>query len=96
MADFTNLGKFLKQKRQVADISQGVLAEKLGGLHPQFVSNWERGLCAPPSHCIDTLISVLRINREDMVEVMVQDARSGIEMKILKKRASRKVQNSRR
>lgn len=86
MAEFSNLGTFLKQKRIDSGLTQNELATKLGDVHSQFVSNWERGLCAPPSHSFHKLIEVLKVNRQKLVDVMVEDSRATIEAKILKKK----------
>lgn len=88
MAEFQNLGNFLKQKRVDSGLTQSELAAKLGDVHSQFVSNWERGLCAPPSHSFQKLIDVLKINRDRMVEVMLEDSKLVIESKVLKKKKS--------
>jgi transcriptional regulator with XRE-family HTH domain len=85
MAEFTNLGKFLKKKRSEKKLTQKDLALALGGMNSQFVSNWERGLCAPPSHSVEDLIQILKINRQALVNVMLADARISIEARILKK-----------
>ncbi len=69
--------------------SQAELAEMLGGMHPQFVSNWERGLCAPPSNSFNTVIKILKIDRSELVNVMMEDSRAEIELQVLgKKRVS--------
>lgn len=87
MAEFHHLGAYLKQKRVDSGYTQAELASSLGDLHSQFVSNWERGLCAPPGHSLHKLIDLLRLNREKLVEVMLQDSRSAIESKIYKKKS---------
>jgi transcriptional regulator with XRE-family HTH domain len=87
MAEFHNLGIFLKQKRADAGYTQAELASSLGDVHSQFVSNWERGLCAPPGHCFQKLIDLLKLNREKLVEVMLADSRVEIESKVYKKKA---------
>ncbi|MEZ0390715.1 MAG: helix-turn-helix domain-containing protein [Pseudobdellovibrionaceae bacterium] len=87
MAEFHHLGAYLKQKRTDAGYTQVELAEKLGDIHSQFVSNWERGLCAPPGHSLPRLVDILKLSRERLVEVMVQDSRAGIMAKIYKKKA---------
>jgi transcriptional regulator with XRE-family HTH domain len=92
MAKFSHLGRYLKQKRIESDYTQMGLADTLGDMHSQFVSNWERGLCAPPSHKFQKLISVLKLNREKMAELMLEDSRIMIEEKIyLKARSNRKA-----
>lgn len=90
MAEFNHLGTFLREKRLEKELSQAELARTLKDVHVQFVSNWERGLCAPPSHSFQKLIEVLRLNREDLVEVMLRDSRSVIESKVFKKKMSLK------
>ncbi len=86
MVEFQNLGNFLKAKRTEAGYTQQELAGKLGDIHSQFVSNWERGLCAPPGHSFQKLIELLKINREKLVDVMMEDSRNVIEAKVMKKK----------
>ena len=87
MSEFHHLGSFLKRKRIDSGYTQAELASSLGDVHSQFVSNWERGLCAPPSHCFQKLIEVLKLSREKLVEVMLADSRVAIEAKVFKKKA---------
>lgn len=91
MTEFTNLGNFLKHKRIEANLTQRELAHALGDMNSQFVSNWERGLCAPPSHCFQKLIELLKVNREQLVEVMLEDSKMVIEAKVYKKKAKKKL-----
>jgi transcriptional regulator with XRE-family HTH domain len=86
MREFGKLGQFLKDARAARDLTQREVAEKLG-LHVQFVSNWERGICAPPGHSFQKMIQLLRLSREELVEVMLLDARSFIQSKVYKKKA---------
>lgn len=90
MAEFNHLGTYLREKRLEKDLSQAELARTLKDVHVQFVSNWERGLCAPPSHSFQKLIEVLKLNRDELVEVMLKDSRSVIEGKVYKKKAGAK------
>lgn len=87
MREFSNLGNFLKNKRIERNLTQRELADALTDVHSQFVSNWERGLCAPPSHCFQDLIELLKINREALVNVMLEDSKATIEAKVYKKKA---------
>lgn len=41
-------GKWIKKTREGRDLSQSLVAEKVGYDSGQFVSNWERGLSLPP------------------------------------------------
>lgn len=85
MREFTKLGKFLQSKRLESKLTQRELASKLSNMDSQFVSNWERGLCAPPSHAFEKIIDVLKLNREKLVEVMLEDSRKTIVAKVFKR-----------
>jgi len=87
MAEFKNLGLYLKEKRIEHGYTQAELAEELGDVHSQFVSNWERGVCAPPGHCFQYLIEVLKLNREKLIHVMLTDSKLLIEAKVMKKKS---------
>lgn len=90
MAEFLELGTYLKEKRQSENMTQSELSEKLGDVHAQFISNWERGLCAPPGHCFPKLITILKLNREKLVKVMLLDSKKVIQTKVLGKAALEK------
>ena len=79
--EFSNLSKLLKEQRVKASFTQSEIAEALK-VHVQFVSNWERGQCAPPAHCFDKLIDILKVSRQKVVEAMVADAKSAIEERV--------------
>lgn len=82
--EFQNLGKLLKKTRMAAGFSQAQLAKKLK-VHVQFVSNWERGICAPPSHCFQQTLDILKVSRQKVMAVMLLDSKKAIEIKIYKK-----------
>jgi len=85
MLEFRNLGQYLKQKRLGLDLTQSELANMLGNVHVQFISNWERGLCAPPNHCFEKLIETLNLSHKKLVKVMVEDSRNIIFAKVYNK-----------
>ena len=88
--DFQDLGLYLKEKRLSAGFTQTELSQSLK-VHVQFVSNWERGLCAPPSHCFHHLIDVLELNCDLLVSAMVSDSKRAIEAKVFKKKKKAKA-----
>lgn len=90
IGEFQNLGVYLKEKRLSAGFTQTELSQSLK-VHVQFVSNWERGLCAPPSHCFHHLIDVLALSRDQVVNAMVSDSKRSIEAKIFKKKKKAKA-----
>jgi transcriptional regulator with XRE-family HTH domain len=92
MAKFKHLGSYLRDRRIDADISQTEIAKVLQYSHSQFVSNWERGLSAPPMKDLPRLIKLLKLNRETLVEMMVEDSRAEFEARVyLKKKQKQSV-----
>jgi len=55
---FKRAGKYLQTIRERAELTQVEVADKLK-LHPQFVSNWERGICMPPRSAFKKLATML-------------------------------------
>lgn len=100
MAEYSNLGLYLKQKRKEAKLTQAQVSEKLDGtVHSQFVSNWERGQCAPPNHCLFKLAQILNLDQKDLMKAMLADQRAALESKLnvnssSSESASRKIGNA--
>ena len=67
------LGNYLKIKREKAGVSQNKLAFRLGYTSPQFVSNWERGLAAPPPKALRKLVSVLSISERELLKIIMRE-----------------------
>lgn len=72
-AKFETTGNVLRSYRELRELSQAKLAKEIG-IHVQFVSNYERGLCMPPSHCMPKLIKALRVIRSDLFMAITMDA----------------------
>jgi DNA-binding XRE family transcriptional regulator len=75
---FVEMGKVLKSIRVEKGMTQAEVAEAIG-VHSQFVSNWERGLCAPPKDCLPKLRETFRIGpktQERISHAMVKDFKS--------------------
>ena len=82
------IGKYLRQKREALNITQGFIAEKLGYSSSQFISNWERGVCGPPAHDmkkIKKLIKILQVEPEDYIDRVIKEERLRLEKGLLKK-----------
>lgn len=52
----------LKEARQKKALSQRDISERLGYNTPQFVSNWERGLSAPPIESLNQISEILELD----------------------------------
>ena len=70
---FKVLGDFLQSKRVKAGLSQGDVATKLGYSSPQFISNFERGLCAPPLNKLKLLVQLYDLNGEEVLKLMLKE-----------------------
>ena len=58
------LGRFLKEKRKHAGFSQADVSQRLGYASHQFISNWERGVSAPPAKIIVELARLYEVETE--------------------------------
>ena len=63
-----NLGTFLKRKRQDAKLTQKDIAQEMGYTTPQFISNWERGLIAPPLPTIKKIITLYKCDADEVYD----------------------------
>ncbi len=70
---FSVLGNFLQTKRTKIGLSQGDVASKLGYSSPQFISNFERGLCAPPLNKLKLLVQLYDLNGEEVMKLMLKE-----------------------
>ena len=68
-----NLAKYLVDKRKSSGLTQKELALKLGYISPQFVSNWERGLSAPPIGSLKKIASILNTSADDLFSIFLED-----------------------
>lgn len=81
----SELNKYLRVARKGTDITQLQLAKKLGFASPQFVSNWERGICKVPTNTLAKLITILKLDPDCVIELRMRDNRA-ILMRALGKR----------
>ena len=65
------LGEFLQQKRNAAGFSQLDISTKLGYSTPQFISNWERGVAAPPINALKKIAQLYGISADELFEVVL-------------------------
>ena len=66
------LCNYLLKAREMKGLTQKELAAKLGIASDQLISNWERGLCAPPIKKISTLASVLDIKFDPTFDLVMK------------------------
>lgn len=85
--EYKNLGQYLKRKRIEAGLSQTQLAKSMGYPCGQYTSNWERGVCAPPTDGMETVIKMLKLDRKKILDAMVKDFEESVRQKLFKKKA---------
>ena len=67
------LGAFLREKRLAKGLSQASVSSQLGYSSPQFISNWERGVSAPPLKALGVLVRLYGLTRDELIDVIVQE-----------------------
>ena len=73
MSKYKNCGEVLKALREELDLTQIDLAHRCR-CHSQFVSNWERGICLPPSLEMNRMLNALPARRVTEFIKMLTDA----------------------
>lgn len=74
MSDKVNkLAIFLKEGRVKAGLSQKEVSEVLNYDTPQFISNWERGIAAPPISILKRLAELYKISSEKLFDVVLAE-----------------------
>ena len=87
--DFKELGNYLKRKREQQSLTQGQVAEVLGYLSPQFVSNFERGLCTPPLEALRVLVELYKIPEKEIVRIIMRQQEQTIREELFSKKKRR-------
>ncbi len=72
---FTELGAFLKRSREAASLTQREASNKLKYASPQFVSNFERGIAAPPLSKLPILQRLYKIPGERIIALYLAGKR---------------------
>lgn len=70
--DMNLLASFLRSHREQSGISQAEVAKKLGYSTPQFISNWERGLSAPPFNALKKLATIYKVDADELFKVLLE------------------------
>lgn len=63
------IGKYLKQKRKEAKLSQGHVGYEMGYCTSQFISNIERDIALPPLKSIKDYCEILLMSKKDRNEL---------------------------
>ena len=71
-----HLGQFLRDKRVDAGLTQAEIAGKLGYSSPQFISNFERGLCSPPLKNLKALVKLYKIDANELIRLILDEQKN--------------------
>lgn len=66
------LGKYLRDKRVEAGLTQLQIASKLGYGSPQFISNIERDCCVPPQRVLRGMVRAYKIPTEELLLLLLE------------------------
>ena len=70
--NFTMLGNYLQRQRRAAGFTQREVSNALGYSSAQFISNFERGIAAPPAKKLKTLINLYGLKRPEVIARLVR------------------------
>ncbi len=79
------LSAFLRETRIEKSITQLQASRALGHSSPQYISNFERGLCEPSLETAMKLCELYGIPRRQLYDIMVEMYQIELEAKIFKK-----------
>ena len=65
------MGTYFKRMRKQSGLSQLEVSKRLGYGSAQFISNWERGLAAPPLEKLGALVKMYGVNPEEVFQFIM-------------------------
>ncbi|MGE0632592.1 MAG: helix-turn-helix domain-containing protein [Pseudobdellovibrionaceae bacterium] len=80
----TQLAEYLTEKRLNAGLTQTEIARVLGYTTSQFISNWERGLSAPPLEVIKKLAKLYHVSSDELFKVFLEDSVAQFEANLVR------------
>ncbi|MBY0315545.1 MAG: helix-turn-helix domain-containing protein [Bdellovibrionales bacterium] len=74
-----SLARLLRQSREQQYLTQRQVSDRLGLLSPQFISNIERGVCAPSPKILKRLIVIYKLDRSEVSSILLEMSRFKIQ-----------------
>ena len=84
--DRKKLGNYLKEIRESAEMTQADVSTKLGYTSPQFISNIERGISVAPLRTLARMVTLYKVNPENVVKIILESQKKLLREKLLKTR----------
>lgn len=69
--NYTELGSYLQASRERRGLTQRQVSTKLGYSSPQFISNFERGISAPPIKKLKQLTSLYVLRPFKVIDLIL-------------------------
>ena len=82
---FHTLGNYLRKAREDNKMSQRQVADALGYTSPQFISNFERGLCSPPLNKLRVLIDLYDLNAGKVMSLILDEQKKHLEKSLIRR-----------
>ena len=82
---FHTLGTYLRKAREDNKLSQRQVADALRYTSPQFISNFERGLCSPPLNKLRVLIDLYELNANKVMGLILDEQKKHLERNLVKR-----------
>jgi transcriptional regulator with XRE-family HTH domain len=83
-AKSSKLSQLLKSGRISSGLSQTEVAHRLGYKTAQFVSNWERGIVAPPGKTLRKLANIFDLSHAEIYDALLEYALERAELAVRK------------
>lgn len=77
------LGLFLREERTRSGLTQSEVASKLGYSSPQFISNFERGLCSPPIKQLKLMVKLYKMDAKKVIDLILTEQESMLKSALL-------------
>ncbi|MBX2988029.1 MAG: helix-turn-helix transcriptional regulator [Bdellovibrionaceae bacterium] len=84
------LGSYLKRKRVEMGMAQADVASKLGYTTPQYISNFERGVCQPSLKIAGKLAGLYKLDMKEFFDVIMEQQKSDISEILFKQKRTRR------
>lgn len=81
--DHKKFGRFLREQRLKLKMSQPQIA-RVVGCHTQFISNIERGICAPPLKVLKVLTKLYKLSPNELIRRIINEQKNYLKKNLTK------------
>ena len=88
------ISAYFKAKREERGLTQEELSRFLGYSTKQIVSNWERGVCAPPLNKLYEICKILNLDQGEVISLFLDETESILKQHLSRKGTKKKASNA--